>query len=67
MRGVPKEEIIAATQSAIAKEELPPLETGAMCYMMSKSNYLFDQGDHAMSHVMFYTADDGASRMIGSP
>jgi hypothetical protein len=31
-----------------------------MCYMMSKTSYLFDQGDHTMSHVMFYTADDGA-------
>ena len=30
-----------------------------MCYMMSKTSYLFDQGGHTMSHVMFYTADDG--------
>lgn len=32
-----------------------------MCYMMSKTSYLFDQGGHTMSHVMFYTADDGAA------
>ena len=24
-----------------------------------QKSYLFDQGDHTMSHVMFYTADDG--------
>ena len=59
LAGHSKEEIIAATQAAIAKKELPMLEPGAMCYMMSKASYLFDQGDHAMSHVMFYTADDG--------
>jgi hypothetical protein len=60
LAGQSKEQIIAATQVAIAKKELPMLEPGAMCYMMSKTSYLFDQGDHAMSHVMFYTADDGA-------
>lgn len=27
--------------------------------MMSKTNYLTDEGEHAMSHVMFYTADKG--------
>ncbi len=58
--GRSKDEIIAATQAAIAKKELPVLEPGAMCYMMSKTSYLFDEGDHTMSHVMFYTADDGA-------
>jgi hypothetical protein len=61
LEGRSKDEIIAATQAAIAKKELPMLEPGAMCYMMSKTSYVFDQGDHTMSHVMFYTADDGAS------
>lgn len=61
LAGHSKEEIIAATDVAITKKELPVLEPGAMCYMMSKSSYLFDQGDHTMSHVMFYTADDGTA------
>jgi hypothetical protein len=61
LAGKSKEEIIAATQAAIAKKELPALEPGAMCYMMSKMSYLFDQGNHTMSHVMFYTADEGAA------
>lgn len=60
LAGMSKEGIIAATQAAIAKKELPTLEAGAMCYMMSKTDYLFDMGEHTMSHVMFYTADDGA-------
>ena len=61
LRGLSKEEIITATAAAIARKELPVLEPGAMCFMMSKTDYLFDQGDHTMSHVMFYTADDGTS------
>lgn len=61
LRGLSKEEIITATAAAIARKELPALEPGAMCYMMSKTDYLFDQGDHTMSHVMFYTAGDGTS------
>ena len=38
------------------KQELPPLEPGAMSYMMSKEQYLTD-GDHHrwMAHLMFYT------------
>ena len=60
LAGHTKNEIITATKAAIAKKELPMLEPGAMCYMMSKTSYVFDQGDHTMSHVMFYTADDGA-------
>lgn len=60
LAGRSKEEIVAATQTALEKKELPTLEPGAMCYMMSKTAYLTDDGDHAMPHVMFYTADDGA-------
>ena len=44
------------------KKELPPLEPGAMAYMMSKEQYLND-GDHHnwMAHLMFYTpVMDGA-------
>ncbi len=61
LAGKSKEEIVAATADAIAKKELPALELGGMCYMMSKTAYLTDEGDHAMPHVMFYTADKGDS------
>ena len=38
------------------KQGLPPLEPGAMAYMMSKEQYLND-GDHHnwIAHLMFYT------------
>jgi hypothetical protein len=39
-----KEEIVAETASALDKKELPALEPGAMCYMLSKQQYLNDQG-----------------------
>jgi hypothetical protein len=40
-----------------------PLEPGAMSYMMSKDQYLTDDGDHHwMAHLMFYTPlMDGAA------
>jgi len=44
------------------KQELPPLEAGAMAYMMSKDQHLND-GNHPnwMAHLMFYTpVMDGA-------
>ena len=38
------------------KEKLPPLEPGAMSYMMSKEQYLSDDGQHHwIAHLMFYT------------
>lgn len=42
-----------------------------MCYMMSKSAYLTDQGDHNMPHLMWYTAladgKDWGAYAAGSP
>jgi hypothetical protein len=33
-----------------------PLEPGAMCYMMSKEQYLTDEGHHNwIAHLMFFT------------
>lgn len=47
-------EIIAGNKAAFEKGKLPPLEPGAMSYMMSKSAYLTDKGDHNLAHLMFY-------------
>jgi hypothetical protein len=58
--GKSKAEIFKATTAALDSKELPPLEPGAMAYMMSKQQYL---GDHDMSwhpHVMFFFAGDAA-------
>jgi hypothetical protein len=57
--------------AAIAKKELPPMEPGAMCYMMSKEGYGGDSSPHWPSHLMFfYTDADLASwgaNLPGSP
>src|ERR1700749_3231911 len=44
LAGKSKAEILAATTSALEKKELPALAPGAMCYMMSKQQYLSDDG-----------------------
>ena len=55
LAGRTKAEIIAGNKAAFEKGELPPLEPGAMSYMMSKGAYLTDHGDHNLAHLMFYT------------
>ena len=56
LAGKSKAQIIDALKTAYEKKELPPLEPGAMSYMMSKDQYLTDGGDHHwMAHLMFYT------------
>jgi hypothetical protein len=45
---------IAGIQEAYAKKEIPPVEPGAMSYMMSKDAYLSHLGSHNLCHVMFF-------------
>jgi len=45
------DETIAA---AVDKKELPAMEPGAMCYMMSKQGYGGDSIQHWPPHLMFY-------------
>jgi hypothetical protein len=54
LAGRTKAEIIEGNKAAFEKGELPPLEPGAMSYMMSKAAYLTDGGDHNLAHLMFY-------------
>jgi hypothetical protein len=63
LAGKSKAQVIDALKAAYEKKELPPLEPGAMSYMMSKDQYLTDAGDHRwMAHLMFYTPlMDGAA------
>jgi hypothetical protein len=60
-----------AIAAAIARKELPPMEPGAMCYMMSKEGYGGDSVPHWPSHLMFFYSDtDLASwgaNLPGSP
>jgi len=62
LAGRTKAEIIQGNKAAFEKGELPPLDAGAMSYMMSKEAYLTDHGDHNLAHLMFYTPQlDGKS------
>jgi len=71
LEGKSKAEIVAATASALDKKELPALEPGAMCYMMSKQQYLNDQGASWHPHLMFFVSGDAAKSwgadLPGSP
>jgi len=49
-------ETITRIKVALRTGEIPALEAGAMSYMMSRTAYLTDEGDHAMPHVMFFVA-----------
>ena len=40
--------------AAVDKKELPAMESGAMCYMMSKQGYGGDSVAHWPPHLMFY-------------
>jgi hypothetical protein len=55
LAGRTKAEIIEGNKTAFDKGELPPLEPGAMSYMMSKEAYLTDSDDHNLAHLMFYS------------
>ena len=55
LAGESKAQIIAGIKIFV-KEKLPPLEPGAMSYMMSKEQYLTDGSPHNwIAHVMIYT------------
>jgi hypothetical protein len=48
------------TAAALDKKELPTLEPGAMCYMMSKRQYLNDRRMSWYPHLMFFVSGDAA-------
>jgi len=55
LSGLAKEQIIEKTKAALANKEFPPLEPGAMGYMMSRQSFLSDSFGHWIPHLMFYT------------
>jgi hypothetical protein len=57
LAGRSKVDVIAAIKAMIEKKELPGLEPGTVCYMMSKASYLTDHGDHNGPHLMFYRTE----------
>jgi len=54
LAGRTKSEMAAAIKDGIEKHLLPPLEAGAMTYMMSKQQNLNDNAHNWVPHLMFY-------------
>jgi hypothetical protein len=69
LAGRTEAEITDRIKTALNAKEIPPLEAGAMSYMMSKSSYLSAaDGAHNMPHVMFFApVRDGASWGANAP
>jgi hypothetical protein len=58
LAGKSRPEIAKAISAALDNKEVPALEPGAMAYMMSKQQYLNDQGKAWLSHTMFFSPGD---------
>jgi hypothetical protein len=67
-----KTEMAKTVDAAFEKKEIPALEPGAMCFMMSKQQYLSDEGGHSWHpHLMFFVQGTEAAAwgagLDGSP
>lgn len=71
LAGGTKAQMMEAIEAALDKRELPVIEPGAMCYMLSKQGYLSDRDGHWHPHLMFFAsqADPAAwgADLPGSP
>ena len=71
LAGQTKAQMVEAVTAAIDKNELPAIEPGAMCFMLSKQGYLSDRDGHWHPHLMFFLsqADPGewGADLPGSP
>jgi hypothetical protein len=69
--GRSKAQMFEDIKAALDKKELPALEPGAMCYMMSKQGYLSDRDGHWHPHLMFFVQQTNAptwgADLPGSP
>jgi hypothetical protein len=62
LSGSSKAQTIEKIKAAFEKKELPALEAGAMCFMMSRQGFLDDSAGHWVPHLMFYVPQtDGAT------
>jgi hypothetical protein len=71
LAGQSKAQIFESIKAGLDKKELPPLEPGAMCYMLSKQGYLNDRAGHWHPHLMFFVpqadAQTWGAGLPGSP
>ena len=54
LAGQSKAQMFDNIKAALDKKELPMQEPGAMCYMLSKQQYLGDSATHWHPHLMFF-------------
>ncbi|MDE2136716.1 MAG: hypothetical protein KGJ68_04720 [Gammaproteobacteria bacterium] len=71
LAGHSREQLREATRVALASNDFPPPEPGAMSYMMSKDGYLGDGTGHWHSHIMVHVpkvaAASWGANTTGSP
>jgi len=71
LAGRTKAQVDEAIIAAVDKKELPAMEPGAMCYMMSKQGHGGDSVEHWPPHLMFYFSQTDAAMwgasLPGSP
>ena len=71
LAGHTKAQMIEIIAAAIDKRELPAMESGAMCYMLSKQTYdvhFIDRGGRWHPHLMFFASQtDPAAWGAGMP
>jgi hypothetical protein len=71
LSGLTKTQMVESIKAALARNQLPMPETGAMSYMMSKDAYLGDGAGHWHPHLMFHIPTTNAAswgaNVAGSP
>jgi hypothetical protein len=71
LAGQSKAQMFEGMKAAFDNKELPTLEAGAMCYMLSKQGYLSDHDGHWHPHLMFFVSQTDAvtwgANLPGSP
>jgi hypothetical protein len=61
LAGQSRGQMFGSIKAAFDKKELPMSESGAMCYMMSKQQYLGDRNGHWHPHLMFFVPQTDAA------
>jgi hypothetical protein len=71
LAGQSKAQMFESLKTGLDKKELPMQEPGAMCYMLSKQQYLGDSATHWHPHLMFFVpqTEDATwgANLAGSP
>lgn len=57
LAGKTKQELAGGMNVAFERKEIPAIEPGSMCYMLSKSGYLGDQAGHWHPHIMVFAPE----------